>query len=216
MALRTTLAFREGLRRARTHHGHLAGGGLGGAARNRPVDHQDAAFGEAGGETHRIVGRHGDAHDEHAARSHRRRRAVLAEQHGIDLLGVHHQHDHDIAGGAEFGRSGAADGAAVDERLHNGGPHVADPHGKVRAQQRFRDPAAHRSQTHHADAGFTHESGPSARLARLDARPAPKSGQAPPPLIYPSAFPEVERTRLPGAADRRAARGNILFYGDSQ
>ena len=215
MALKTTLALCEGLRRARAHHGHLAGGGLGGAARNRPVDHQDAAFGEAGGETHRVVGRHGDAHDEHAALPHRRRGAVFAEQHRVDLLGVHHQHDHDIAGRAEFGRRRAADGAAVDERLHHGGPHVAHPHGKVRAQQRSRDSAAHRSQTHHADVGFTHESGPLLALQGLTRDLLPRPGQVPRPLIYPSAFTEVERTRRPVSPQTCSARLS-LFYGDSQ
>ena len=156
MAPEHRLAQRKGLRRARGHHGHLAGGGLGLAARHRPVDHQDAALGEPRAEPLGVVGRHGDAHDEHAALAHRRRRAVLAEQHRLGLLGVHHQHDDDIAGRAELGRAGAGHGADVDERLHDLGPHVAHAHRKVGAQQRFRDPAAHRAQPDHADLGFVH------------------------------------------------------------
>jgi hypothetical protein len=45
----------------------------------------------------------------------------------------------------------------VDQRLHDLGSHVAHAHAKAGTQERFRDPAAYRTQPDHANPGFVHE-----------------------------------------------------------
>ena len=82
------------------HHRHGAGGGLGGAAADRAVDHHDIAFGQTGGDIAGFGGRNGRALHHHRPRFQPGRRAVLAKQHAVDLVGVDHEnHQHIDPGG---------------------------------------------------------------------------------------------------------------------
>ena len=86
----------EGRIGARSHHGHRPLRGLGGPARHRRVQHQDAARGQIGAKGARIIRRLGAADHDRAAGCDAVGHAPLPQDHLTRLRAVHHQHDHRV------------------------------------------------------------------------------------------------------------------------
>ena len=108
----------EGGAGAGGHHRHLAGGGLGGAAGDRGIQHQQAARLQLARDLLRIGHRDGGGDHDPRARAQPAGQPVLAEQHGAALRGIDQQQQHGVEPVGELRRAGGdAGGAGLAQRL---------------------------------------------------------------------------------------------------
>ena len=145
------LAAVEGCGRTGRHDRQFTGGGLGRATGNGRIEQHDIAAGQSLPECLGVVGRHGAAKHDDAARAHRLHGAVISEQHLLGLIGVDDRHEDDAAGCAKLARTAEAGGALVRQLLHGRRTHVVHANSMSGARQRPGHAAAHCSETDDAN-----------------------------------------------------------------
>jgi hypothetical protein len=143
MAVSTASQAAKAGRRAGRHDRHLATRRLGGTARNRCIEHQDAQFTQAFTKALGHVGSDRRAENGHRTRRQRCRRTVLPEERGFGLIGIDHQHDQDLTARGDLCRRRTGQRTQSRKIRKHAWPHIANTSAKALPQQRARHTSPH-------------------------------------------------------------------------